>query len=85
MIIATADAFHVPAALQALEAGKHVLCEKPLGVTLEEVEALGKAVAESGLKLVGHMKRFDPGLQSAREFIDSEMGDMLAFKAWYCD
>ena len=86
VIIATADAFHVPAALQALEAGKHVLCEKPLGVTLEEVEALGKAVAESGLKLqVGHMKRFDPGLQSAREFIDSEMGDMLAFKAWYCD
>ena len=86
VIIATADAFHVPAALQALAAGKHVLCEKPLGVTLEEVEALGSAVAESGLKLqVGHMKRFDPGLQSAREFIDSEMGDMLAFKAWYCD
>ena len=86
VIIATADAFHVPAALQALAAGKHVLCEKPLGVTLEEVEALGSAVAESGLKLqVGHMKRFDPGLQSAREFIDKEMGDMLAFKAWYCD
>ena len=86
VIIATADAFHVQATLQALTAGKHVLCEKPLGVTLEEVEALGKAVAESGLKLqVGHMKRFDPGLQSAREFIDSEMGEMLAFKAWYCD
>ena len=86
VIIATADAFHVPATLQALAAGKHVLCEKPLGVTLEEVETLGKAVAESGLKLqVGHMKRFDPGLQSAREFIDSEMGDILAFKAWYCD
>ena len=65
VIIATADAFHVPAALQALAAGKHVLCEKPLGVTLEEVEALGRAVAESGLKLqIGHMKRFDPGLQS---------------------
>jgi len=86
VIIATADAFHVPAALQALAAGKHVLCEKPLGVTAEEVEELGSAVAESGLKLqVGHMKRFDPGLQSAKDFIDSEMGEMLAFKAWYCD
>jgi predicted dehydrogenase len=31
------------------------------------------------------MKRFDAGLQSARQFIDTEMGEMLALKAWYCD
>ena len=31
------------------------------------------------------MKRFDQGLQSAKDFIDGEMGGMLAFKAWYCD
>ena len=86
VIIATADSFHVPAALAALSAGKHVLCEKPLGVSLEEVARLEAAVAASGLKLqVGHMKRFDQGLQSARHFIDAEMGEMLAFKAWYCD
>jgi predicted dehydrogenase len=86
VIIATADAFHVPAAMAALAAGKHVLCEKPLGVTLEEVEALAAVVRASGLKLqVGHMKRFDPGLQSAKRFIDTEMGEMLAFKGWYCD
>jgi len=86
VIIATADAFHVPAALAALAAGKHVLCEKPLGVTLQEVEQLEAAVRASGLKLqVGHMKRFDQGLQSAKDFIDGDMGQMLAFKAWYCD
>ena len=32
VIIATSDAFHVPASIKALEAGKHVLCEKPVGV-----------------------------------------------------
>lgn len=86
IIIATADTFHVPASLAALEAGKHVLCEKPLGVNLEEVEALMAAVNASGLKLqVGHMKQFDPGLQSAKDFINTEMGEMLAFKGWYCD
>lgn len=86
VIIATADAFHVPATLQALDAGKHVLCEKPLGVTIEEVEALKEAVARSGRVLqVGHMKRFDAGLQDAKAFIDDEMGELLALKAWYCD
>jgi predicted dehydrogenase len=86
VIIATADAFHVPASLRALEAGKHVLCEKPLGVAVEEVEALRDAARRTGLVLqIGHMKRFDPGLQAAKAFIDSEMGEMLALKAWYCD
>jgi predicted dehydrogenase len=86
VIVATADAFHVAAAIKALEAGKHVLCEKPLGVAVEEVEALKRVVERTGLVLqVGHMKRFDPGIQSARAFITDEMGEMLALKAWYCD
>ena len=86
VIVATADAFHVAAATRALEAGKHVLCEKPVGVAVEEVEALKRTVASSGRVLqVGHMKRFDAGIQSARNFIADEMGEMLALKAWYCD
>lgn len=86
VIIATADPFHVPASIKALQAGKHVLCEKPLGVTVEEVEALEAAVKASGKVLqVGHMKRFDAGLQAAKAFIDDGMGEMLALKAWYCD
>jgi predicted dehydrogenase len=86
VIIATSDAFHVPASLRALAAGKHVLCEKPIGVTIEEAETLRAAVASSGKTLqVGHMKRFDAGLQSAKAFIEDEMGDLVALKAWYCD
>ncbi len=86
VIIATSDAFHVPASIRALDAGKHVLCEKPLGLTVEETESLRAAVKRSGKVLqVGHMKRFDPGLEAAKKFIDTEMGDIVALKAWYCD
>ncbi len=86
IIIATSDVFHVPAALQAVRAGKHVLCEKPLGVTVEEVEQLrAEASAHDRQVMVGHMKRFDPGLQAARHFVAHEMGEMLAYKGWYCD
>ena len=86
VIIATADAFHVPASIAALESGKHVLCEKPLGVAVEEVERVRDLVEASGLVLqVGHMKRFDSGLQAAKQFIQTDLGEMLAFKAWYCD
>jgi len=86
VIIATADTFHVPAARRALAAGKHVFCEKPLGVTVEEVEELRADVQSSDLVLqVGHMMRFDPGIQSAHAFVTDEMGEMLALKAWYCD
>ena len=86
VIIATSDAFHVPAARRALEAGKHVLCEKPLALSVEEAESLRDLVRSSGRVLqVGHMKRFDAGLQAAKAFIDGEMGQMVALKAWYCD
>jgi predicted dehydrogenase len=86
VIIATSDAFHVPASIKALEAGKHVLCEKPVGVGLDEVLELERAVRKSGKRFqVGHMKRYDAGLQEARRFIAEEMGEIVALKAWYCD
>jgi len=86
VIVATADAFHVQASIMALQAGKHVLCEKPLAMGLEESLELQAVVKASGRMFqVGHMKRFDAGLQEAKRFIDEEMGAMVALKAWYCD
>jgi predicted dehydrogenase len=86
VIIATADAFHVPASIRALQAGKHVLCEKPVGINVEEALELKVAVEKSGKVFqVGHMKRFDAGLQSAKAFIEGDMGRIIALKAWYCD
>lgn len=86
VVVAVSDAFHVAMALRALEAGKHVLCEKPMGVSVEEGERLAAAVHDRGLVLqVGHMKRFDPALEAARDFAHGEMGQHLALKAWYAD
>lgn len=86
VIVAISDSFHVSMAIRALEAGKHVLCEKPLGTSVEEVEALKEVVELTGLTLqVGHMKRFDPGIEAARAFVRDEIGELLALKAWYCD
>ncbi len=87
IIVATADPFHVPAAIKALEAGKHVLVEKPLGISLVECLALAEVARMHSDRIVqvGNMKRFDPGIMAARDFVQKEMGTMLALKAWYCD
>jgi predicted dehydrogenase len=86
IIVATSDAFHISAALKALDAGKHVLCEKPLGTGTAEVEALARKLDETGLILqVGHMLRFDPGIEATHAFLREEIGELLALKAWYCD
>jgi predicted dehydrogenase len=86
VIVATSDAFHVEASIRALRAGKHVLCEKPLAAGLAEAERLAAVVRETGLVFqLGHMKRYDLGLQEARRFVAGGLGEMVAFKAWYCD
>jgi predicted dehydrogenase len=86
VILATADQYHVPLAVQALAAGKHVLVEKPLGVHIEECEELRRRVRESGLVLqVGNNRRFDPGIAFAHRFIRDQMGAPMGLKAWYYD
>src|SRR3954454_15141168 len=51
VIVAIADQFHVGATQKALAAGKHVLVEKPLGVTVEECALLKQVTDASGLVL----------------------------------
>jgi predicted dehydrogenase len=86
VIIATADAFHAPRASQALAAGKHVLVEKPLALSVEECKRLRQQVQDSGLVLqVGNNKRFDPGIAFAQRFVSDELGRRMGLRAWYCD
>lgn len=86
ILIGVADQFHVPLALKAIAAGKHVLVEKPLGVSVEECEELCRRVSASKLTFqVGNNRRFDPGISFARDFVQQEIGQLLSLKAWYWD
>ena len=86
VIIGTADQFHVPLCRQIIAAGKPVLVEKPLGVTIEECEGLREEVhAKKQIFQVGNNRRFDPGIAFARQFIKTELGGLIAFRCWYCD
>ena len=50
--VCLANAAHAEVSIKALRAGKHVLCEKPMAVTLEECEAMLAAARESGKRLM---------------------------------
>ena len=72
--------------IEAIEAGKHVLVEKPLGTSIEECRVLRDRLSRTKLVLqIGNNRRFDPGISFARRFIQDELGEMMALKAWYCD
>jgi predicted dehydrogenase len=61
---------HVGPVLAALERGKHVFSEKPLGYTLEETEKIATTAAATGTKvMVGYMKRYDSGVRRGLEEI----------------
>jgi predicted dehydrogenase len=86
VILATADQYHVPLCHKAIAAGKHVLVEKPLGISVEEVEELRRQLRPTRLVLqVGNNLRFDPGIAFAAKFLREEVGQRMGFKAWYYD
>jgi predicted dehydrogenase len=77
---------HVPWAIQALDAGKHVLCEKPLAPTAPEAQQLVEAArAHPRLKVMeAFMYRFHPQWQRARELVrGGQLGDLRAVHAWF--
>lgn len=86
VLLAVADAFHVPLALECLHAGKHVLLEKPVALSSEQGQKLLRAAEAIPLKiLLGNMKRHDPGVEFARQFVKEKMGDPLSVSGWYRD
>ena len=83
--IAVPDQLHKQLSCEFLHSGKHVLCEKPLALTREDLKDIVKAEDESGCKfMVGQICRFTPAFEKAKELISSGViGDLYFVESEY--
>jgi predicted dehydrogenase len=83
--ICTPNAQHFPMAKDALNAGKHVICEKPLATSVDDGEELVALAAERGLRnCVCHNLRFYPMVQQMRAMRKAgDLGEILVVQGTY--
>jgi predicted dehydrogenase len=83
--VVTPNALHFPVSLAALEAGKAVLCEKPLTLDVAEARKLVEVAEAKGVpNCVQHNLRYYPVVQHIRQMIASgELGDVLIVQGTY--
>ena len=73
VVVSTTD--HAEIAIAALNAGKHVLCEKPMAFNLAQCDAMIEAAEQNHVKLmIGYMKRYDPAYQFSLPLIKEITG-----------
>lgn len=83
VLISTPDKFHAQAIETAAAAGKDILCEKPVALTLVDAQRALSAVKKAGVRLqIGFMRRYDPAYVSAMERVEGgDIGDPVLFKS----
>lgn len=83
--ICTPDHLHADQAIQALKAGKNVLCEKPMATTFEDCKKIIKAVRDTGKKfLTGQILRFSPYFIALKKLYDEgELGEAFFTESDY--
>lgn len=79
------DQLHKQVAIEMLEAGKHVLCEKPLALTKEDVAEIVQVAKKSGcVFMVGQICRFTPSFVKTKELIESgALGELYFVESEY--
>jgi len=85
VVVAAPNKYHAELSIGALKAGKHVLVEKPMALTLAECDAMIDAAKKNHCVLqVGFVQRFSRVAHTARQFIDAgRLGDIYHVKANY--
>lgn len=77
LVVAAPDPFHPELAVAALEAGLHVLCEKPLALTVAGCDRIAAARDRSGRVLqVAYMKRHDPAYKRALDLLPARIEEV---------
>ena len=77
--ISTPPFLHYPQAMAALKAGKHVICEKPLALTLEQADEMIDTARRNDLLIVANlMQRYNPLADAVRQLIERQpLGELL--------
>ena len=80
VVISSPNFLHKEHAIACAQAGKHIYCEKPLGISLDEAREIVAAVDQAGVKsFVGFSVRFDPAIQTIQRLLAEEnAGSMLS-------
>ena len=74
------DQLHAQVTVDALRAGKHVLCEKPMALNLDDCRQMIKAARETGKQLmIGQIGRYTPGFLMAKKMVDDGVIGELFF------
>ncbi|MDD4414521.1 MAG: Gfo/Idh/MocA family oxidoreductase, partial [Oscillospiraceae bacterium] len=83
--VCTWNSAHANNTITALNAGKHVICEKPMAVSAKQAEGMLNAAQKSGkLLMIGFVRRFGNDCNILRDFIDKDyFGDIYYAKATY--
>ena len=83
--VCSANAFHAPMSIAALQAGKHVLCEKPMAINSTQADEMIAASAKAKRKLmIGHNQRLAPVYKTAKKILDSgNLGKVLSFETHF--
>ncbi|HIY29140.1 MAG TPA: Gfo/Idh/MocA family oxidoreductase [Firmicutes bacterium] len=83
--VCTWNSEHAPCTIAALNAGKHVLCEKPMATTVEEAIAMKEAAERNGKLLqIGFVRRFGNDCEVLQDFIQQDfLGEIYYAKATY--
>ncbi len=84
--VCTANIYHAPISILALQAGKHVLCEKPMATTRQDCEAMVEEAQKSGkFLMIGLNQRLAKAHMKAQEILQSgEMGRVITFETKFC-